>query len=172
MAGQADMDLENMVGMQPALYHRYNVDENEEEEDEDNEPFKATFNADSFHNTQVTAADLSQGYHRIGAAAWEGRGGIEARQYRRKWMKVSAETCDSMASLTARLACSTWNIKHEKGANMLLLHACAWLFWCALFSWTDEQGHGDCLHAFHRHPKETFQCWQLAPLSSMGKEEK
>eukprot|EP00967_Tisochrysis_lutea_P033178 scaffold39386_cov18-Tisochrysis_lutea.AAC.4 len=58
MAGQADMDLENMVGMQPALYHRYNVDENEEEEDEDNEPFKATFNADSFHNTQVTAADL------------------------------------------------------------------------------------------------------------------
>uniref|UniRef100_A0A7S3R3Q9 Uncharacterized protein n=1 Tax=Dunaliella tertiolecta TaxID=3047 RepID=A0A7S3R3Q9_DUNTE len=50
---QADMDLENMVGMQPALYHRYNVDENEEEEDEDNEPFKATFNADSFHNTQL-----------------------------------------------------------------------------------------------------------------------
>lgn len=47
------MDLENMVGMQPALYHRYNVDENEEEEDEDNEPFKATFNADSFHGTQV-----------------------------------------------------------------------------------------------------------------------
>jgi hypothetical protein len=47
------MDLEHMVGMQPALYHRYNVDENEEEEDEDNEPFKTTFNADSFHGTQV-----------------------------------------------------------------------------------------------------------------------
>jgi len=50
---QADMDSEQMVGMQPALYHRYNVDENEEEEDEDNEPFKATFNAESYHGTQV-----------------------------------------------------------------------------------------------------------------------
>lgn len=50
---QADMDLEQMVNMQPALYHRYNVDENEEEEDEDNEPFKSSFNPDSFHGTQV-----------------------------------------------------------------------------------------------------------------------
>jgi hypothetical protein len=46
------MDLEHIVGMQPALYHRYNVDENEEE-DEDSEPFKAPFNPDNFHGTQV-----------------------------------------------------------------------------------------------------------------------
>lgn len=48
------MDLEQMVGMQPALYHRYHVDENEEEEEDDNEPLKSTFNADSFHGTQVS----------------------------------------------------------------------------------------------------------------------
>lgn len=29
------MDLEHMVGMQPALYHRYNVDENEEEDEDE-----------------------------------------------------------------------------------------------------------------------------------------
>lgn len=57
---QADMDLQ-MVGMQPALYHRYNMDENEEEEDEDNEPFKTSFNADNYHGTQVRHQGKEEG---------------------------------------------------------------------------------------------------------------
>lgn len=32
---QAEMELEHMVGMQPALYHRYNVDDNDEDDDDD-----------------------------------------------------------------------------------------------------------------------------------------
>jgi hypothetical protein len=45
---QAEMELEHMVGMQPALYHRYNVDENDEEDDDEEDlgdaegPFKAS----------------------------------------------------------------------------------------------------------------------------------
>ena len=37
MYTQAEMQLEHMMGMQPALYHRYNVEENEDEEEEDDD---------------------------------------------------------------------------------------------------------------------------------------
>jgi hypothetical protein len=42
------MELEHMVGMQPALYHRYNVDENDEEDEDEEDvgdvdgPFKVS----------------------------------------------------------------------------------------------------------------------------------
>uniref|UniRef100_A0A7S0WRG6 Uncharacterized protein n=1 Tax=Chlamydomonas leiostraca TaxID=1034604 RepID=A0A7S0WRG6_9CHLO len=49
---QAEMELEHMVGMQPALYHRYNVDENDDDDDDDNhdendenDHFKNTYGA-------------------------------------------------------------------------------------------------------------------------------
>ncbi|KAL6757992.1 SIT4 phosphatase-associated protein-domain-containing protein [Haematococcus lacustris] len=53
---QAEMELEHM-GMQPALYHRYNVDEHdedeEEEEDEEHDAFKTAYGA---HMGNVTDA--------------------------------------------------------------------------------------------------------------------
>lgn len=45
---QAEMELESMVGMQPALYHRYNVDENDEEDDDDDDDHEEHYKASVF----------------------------------------------------------------------------------------------------------------------------
>lgn len=56
------MDLEQMQGMQPALYHRYNVvDEGDEEEDDDDGDYKSTAFSAHLITQAISGMDLNDG---------------------------------------------------------------------------------------------------------------